>query len=84
VSEDDRLTELRRRIADEHFADPALGIRLRGDDEEDLRADAEELREQAGIPGSGRPGLGAAVFVARQRARRLAQSVLGWSEKGAP
>jgi hypothetical protein len=78
MDDEDRLAE---RVAAEHLGDPKLGTRLRGESETELRADAERLREQARLPGSGRPGLDAAVFVAKERERRLTERVLGWSER---
>jgi hypothetical protein len=83
-TDEDRLAALREEIAGEHLGDRALAPRLRGESETELRADAERLREQARLPGTGRPGLGAVVFVAKERDRRLTERVLGWSEKGAP
>jgi hypothetical protein len=78
ANNDDRLAE---RVAEEHLGDRTLADRLRGDGEEELRADAEQLREQAGLTGSGRPGLGGAVFVWHAQERRLNERMFG---KGAP
>jgi hypothetical protein len=80
VSEDeDRLAELRRRVAADHLGDPALGDRLYGSTESELRGDAEEFRDQASLTGTGRPSLHAAAYVARERQRRLNERVLGWN-----
>jgi hypothetical protein len=81
VTTDDPLAPLREQVAAEHLGDAKVGDRLRGSDEEELRADAEQLREQAGLTGSGRPGLGGAVFVWHEQERRLNERMFG---KGAP
>jgi hypothetical protein len=84
TDDEDRLAPLKERVAAEHLGDPTLGPRLRGGNETQLRADAEQLRDQAGLTGSGRPSPDAAVYVAHERQRRLAERVLGWADKGAP
>ena len=84
TDDEDRLAPLKERVAAEHLGDPTLGARLRGGNETQLRRDAEELRDQARLGGTGRPSLGAAVYVARERQRRLTERVLGWSKRGAP
>jgi hypothetical protein len=84
TDDEDRLATLKEQVAAEHLGDPALGPHLRGDNETQLRRDAEEFRDRARVSGTGRPGLGAAVFVAHERQRRLTERVLRWSERGAP
>jgi hypothetical protein len=79
VSTDDPLAPLREQVAREHLGDGKVGDRLRGSTEQELRRDAEELRHQAKLYGSGRPSVRAAVFVAHERQRQLAERVLGWS-----
>jgi hypothetical protein len=79
TDEEDRLASLKEQVAAEHLGDPTLGPRLRGGNETQLRRDAEQLRDRARLSGTGRPSLGAALFVARERQRRLTERVLGWS-----
>jgi hypothetical protein len=73
----DGLDELKRRIAAEHLGNPAIGPRLRGGNEAQLRIDAEEFRREAGIAGSGRPSPTAAIWANQARQRQLAERVFG-------
>lgn len=87
--DEDRLTELAElseQVALDHLGDRKLGDRLNGEDEDELRRDAERLREQANLTGTGRPSLAAAVFAHRADVAARNERVLGeaWSEKGAP
>jgi len=85
VTTDDPLAPLREQVAAEHLGDASLGPRLQGADEEELRADAERLREQARLTGTGRPSLAAAVFAHHADVAARNERVLGGrSEKGAP
>ena len=59
---EDRMDDLKRQIAAQHLGDPDLGPRLRGGNAEQLRADAERLRDEAHVSGSGRPSMEAAVW----------------------
>ena len=78
-SGEDRLNELRREIAAQHLGDPDLGPRLRGGNAEQLRDDAERLRDEARLPGSGRPSVEAAVWTWQRRRAQFAERLFGRS-----
>jgi hypothetical protein len=76
---EDRLDDLKAQVAEEHLGDGSLGSRLRGGNHEQLRADAERLREQAHVPGSGRPSAAAAVWCWQRERRALHERLFGKS-----
>jgi hypothetical protein len=73
---DDRLAELKERIAEEHLGDRYLARRLHGGNDAQLREDAERFRLEARMTGSGRPSLEAALFVARRNQQQMLRRVL--------
>ena len=73
----DRLDELKRRVASEHLGNPELGRTLRGGNASQLRADAEKLRDEAGLRDNGRPSLRAELWAWRRRRSRLAERLFG-------
>jgi hypothetical protein len=78
ADDDDRLAEAKRRVAFEHLGDERLGDRLRGGNVAQLRDDAERLRAEARMPDTGeRFGIGAALYVYRQRQQRLFERLFG-------
>jgi hypothetical protein len=78
ADDDDRLADAKRRVAFEHFGDEWLGDRLRGGNVRQLRADAERLRREAGVPDTGeRYGIGAALYLYRERQAELVRRVFG-------
>ena len=64
-SGEDRLNELRREIA--------------AGNAEQLRDDAERLRDEARLPGSGRPSVEAAVWTWQRRRAQFAERLFGRS-----
>jgi hypothetical protein len=76
TADDDRLAELKARIAEEHLGDQRLARRLHGGNEVQLREDAEQFRLETCMTGSGRPSLEAALFVARRNQQRMLRMVL--------
>ena len=76
---EDRLDDLKRQIAAQHLGDPDLGPRLRGANAAQLREDAERLRDEAGLPGSGRPSVAAAIWTWQRRRAELAERLFGRS-----
>jgi hypothetical protein len=75
--DDDRLAEVKERVAAQHLGDARLGSRLRGGNVAQLRADAELLRDQAGLPNRGRPLPEAALYALRQEQTAPARRVFG-------
>lgn len=76
---EDRLDGLKRQIAAQHLGDPDLGPRLRGGNAAQLREDAEKLRDEAHVSGSGRPSLEAAIWTWQGRRAQLAERLFGRS-----
>ena len=74
----DPLAEVKARVAAEHLGDPQLGSRLRGGNVAQLRADAEQLRADAGAPDDGeRFSFAAADYLRRKRAAVWAERLFG-------
>ena len=74
-----RMDDLRAEIAAQHLGDSDLGERLKGENVEQLRADAERLREEARISGSGRPTPQAAFWLFQEKQRAMHERLFGKS-----
>ena len=73
------LDDLKATIAEQHLGDASLGERLRGGNAAQLREDAERMRDEARLPGSGRPSPQAAAWVWKRRCAEQHERLFGKS-----
>ena len=74
-----RLDALKAEVAEQHLGDASLGPRLKGGNAEQLREDAERLRDEARLPGSGRPSPQAAAWLWKRRCAEQHERLFGRS-----
>jgi hypothetical protein len=75
MADEDRLAQLRRRVAREHLGNEEHGMRLHGRNAQQLREDAERLRVELRMRDDGRPSPQAELWVYRQRRRQAAARI---------